>query len=69
LVNRGAHRGAMVRREISGNASEHTCIYHSWCYGFDGRLNAKPFRRGIRTKGGLEPNFGLQVLRPAHGAG
>ena len=24
LVNRCAHRGAMVRREMSGNASEHT---------------------------------------------
>ena len=25
LVNRCAHRCAMVRREMSGNASEHTC--------------------------------------------
>src|SRR2546429_5826394 len=28
FVNRCAHRGAMVRRELFGNATEHTCIYH-----------------------------------------
>ena len=70
LVNRCAHRGAMVRREMSGNAREHTCIYHQWCYGLDGRLNSIPFRRGIRGKGGLDPSFdmaahGLRNLRVA----
>ena len=63
LVNRCAHRGAMVRREMSGNASEHTCIYHQWCYRLDGRLNSIPFRRGIRGKGGLDPSFDMA----AHG--
>jgi anthranilate 1,2-dioxygenase large subunit len=68
LVNRCAHRGAMVRREMSGNTSEHTCIYHQWCYGLDGRLSSIPFRRGIRGKGGLDPSFdvaahGLRKLR------
>src|SRR5215471_4715761 len=58
------------RREMSGNAGEHTCIYHQWCYGFDGRLNSIPFRRGIRGKGGLDPSFdmaahGLRKLRVA----
>lgn len=70
LVNRCAHRGAMVRREMSGNANEHICIYHQWCYGLDGRLNSIPFRRGIRGKGGLDPSFdmashGLRRLRVA----
>jgi len=70
LVNRCAHRGAMVRREMSGNAGEHICIYHQWCYGLDGRLNSIPFRRGIRGKGGLDPSFdmaahGLRKLRVA----
>jgi anthranilate 1,2-dioxygenase large subunit len=70
LVNRCAHRGAMVRREMSGNAGEHTCIYHQWCYGLDGRLKSIPFRRGIRGKGGLDPSFdmavhGLRKLRVA----
>ncbi len=66
FVNRCAHRGAMVRRELSGNASEHVCIYHQWCYGFDGRLTAIPFRRGIRGKGGMDPGFdmGAHGLRP-----
>jgi anthranilate 1,2-dioxygenase large subunit len=36
FVNRCAHRGALVRREASGNAMDHTCIYHQWCYGLDG---------------------------------
>src|SRR5579859_1425403 len=30
FVNRCAHRGAMVRRELSGNAKQHICIYHQW---------------------------------------
>jgi len=64
----------MVRREMSGNTSEHTCIYHQWCYGLDGRLNSIPFRRGIRGKGGLDPSFdmaahGLRKLRVASVSG
>jgi anthranilate 1,2-dioxygenase large subunit len=67
FVNRCAHRGALVRREISGNASSHTCIYHQWCYGLDGALKSIPFRRGVRGKGGLDASFdmtahGLQPL-------
>jgi anthranilate 1,2-dioxygenase large subunit len=70
FVNRCAHRGALVRREIAGNASEHVCIYHQWCYGLDGALTAIPFRRGVRGKGGLDPSFdmsrhGLPPLRVA----
>jgi anthranilate 1,2-dioxygenase large subunit len=66
FVNRCAHRGGLVRREISGNAGEHICIYHQWCYGLDGRLQAIPFRRGIRGKGGLDPGFDMEEhgLRP-----
>ncbi|MGH7116012.1 MAG: aromatic ring-hydroxylating oxygenase subunit alpha [Stellaceae bacterium] len=66
FVNRCAHRGAMVRRELSGNASEHVCIYHQWCYALDGRLTAIPFRRGIRGRGGMDPGFdmGAHGLRP-----
>jgi anthranilate 1,2-dioxygenase large subunit len=68
FVNRCAHRGALVRRELSGNAEQHTCIYHQWCYGLDGALTAIPFRRGIRGKGGLDASFdmgahGLRSLR------
>jgi anthranilate 1,2-dioxygenase large subunit len=63
FVNRCAHRGALVRRELSGNARNHTCIYHQWCYGLDGGLTAIPFRRGIRGKGGLDASFDMK----AHG--
>ena len=68
FVNRCAHRGAIVRRELSGTAKEHVCIYHQWCYGLDGGLTAIPFRRGIRGKGGMDASFdmaehGLQRLR------
>jgi anthranilate 1,2-dioxygenase large subunit len=66
FVNRCAHRGALVRRELTGNAKEHICIYHQWCYGLDGRLKAIPFRRGIRGKGGLDASFEMAAhgLRP-----
>ena len=66
FVNRCAHRGALVRRELSGNAERHICIYHQWCYGLDGGLLAIPFRRGIRSKGGLDKSFDMRAhsLRP-----
>ena len=66
FVNRCAHRGAVVRRELAGNAAEHVCIYHQWCYGLDGRLTGIPFRRGVRGKGGLPASFdmGAHGLRP-----
>ncbi|HZU90561.1 MAG TPA: Rieske 2Fe-2S domain-containing protein [Stellaceae bacterium] len=68
FVNRCAHRGALVRREIAGNAREHICLYHQWCYGLDGSLKAIPFRRGIKGKGGLDPSFdmGRHGLPPVH---
>ncbi len=59
FVNRCAHRGALVRREVAGNAETHACIYHQWCYGLDGRLLSIPFRRGIKGKGGLDASFDL----------
>lgn len=74
VVNRCAHRGAVVRREARGNAREHICIYHRWCYGMDGTLLGLPFRRGIRGKGGMGPDFemaehGLRKLRVEARAG
>ena len=59
FVNRCAHRGALVRRELSGNATSHTCIYHQWCYDLHGGLTSIPFRRGIRGKGGMGPDFDM----------
>jgi anthranilate 1,2-dioxygenase large subunit len=68
FVNRCAHRGAMVVREISGNTKTHTCIYHQWCFARDGKLLGVPFRRGVKGQGGYPKDFdpanhGLQKVR------
>ena len=68
MVNRCAHRGALVRRENRGNATDHVCVYHRWCYNLDGSLRGLPFRQGLRGQGGMSPEFnmkehGLQRLR------
>ena len=68
LVNRCAHRGAIVRREACGNATEHGCIYHRWLYRLDGSLQGVPFSRGHKGRGGLSADFdfaehGLRRLR------
>ncbi len=68
FVNRCAHRGATVRRESSGNAKEHVCVYHQWCYDLSGKLVGVPFKRGVKGRGGFpreamnEP-MGLTTLR------
>jgi anthranilate 1,2-dioxygenase large subunit len=59
MVNRCAHRGAQVRREIHGNAKDHVCIYHRWCYDLEGSLTGLPFRRGLKGKGGMSADFRL----------
>jgi anthranilate 1,2-dioxygenase large subunit len=74
VVNRCAHKGAIVRREPRGNAADHTCIYHRWCYAPDGKLMGLPFRRGLKGKGGMDASFdmaehGLRPLRVASYAG
>lgn len=70
MVNRCAHRGAMVRRDSCGNANQHICIYHRWCYSAEGKLLGLPFRHGFKGKGGMAADFelaehGLQKLRVA----
>ena len=70
FVNRCAHRGAMVRRELTGNCKTHTCIYHQWCFARDGKLLGVPFRRGVKGQGGYDKDFdtathGLQQVRVA----
>jgi anthranilate 1,2-dioxygenase large subunit len=60
FINRCAHRGAIVRRELQGNAKDHVCIYHQWCYGQEGQLVGVPFRRGVKGKGGYDKDFDLK---------
>ena len=74
FVNRCAHRGAIVCRELRGNAKHHTCVYHQWMYDAEGNLVGAPFRRGISGKGGYPKDFklenhGLQKLRVESHAG
>ena len=74
FVNRCAHRGAIVCRELRGNAKHHTCVYHQWMYDAEGNLVGAPFRRGISGKGGYPKDFkledhGLEKLRVETHAG
>ncbi|WP_440940487.1 Rieske 2Fe-2S domain-containing protein [Immundisolibacter sp.] len=65
-VNRCAHRGALVCRELRGNVGEqgtHTCVYHQWAYDATGALVGVPFRRGLGGKGGYPADFDMA----AHG--
>lgn len=69
-VNRCAHRGALVTRELRGNKATHECVYHQWSFSPEGSLIGVPFRRGIRGQGGMPADFdlgrnGLQKLRVA----
>lgn len=70
-VNRCAHRGALVCRELRGNQGEQgtfTCVYHQWAFDAAGDLIGVPFRRGLAGKGGYPQDFemtehGLQKLK------
>ncbi|MEA3193464.1 MAG: hypothetical protein QOD26_1797 [Betaproteobacteria bacterium] len=46
LVNRCAHRGAMVCAEGRGNTERFVCAYHGWSYDRGGALKAVPFESG-----------------------
>ena len=73
-VNRCAHRGAMVCRELRGNASFHSCVYHQWRYDLNGDLFGVPFLRGANGQTGMPKDFdrkahGLRKLRVQSYAG
>jgi len=57
FVNRCAHRGALVCRELRGNRATHVCVYHQWSYDLKGNLIGVPFRKGIDGKGGYATDF------------
>ena len=56
LVNRCAHRGAMVCAEGRGNVERFVCPYHGWSYDTSGKL------RTVTFQSGYEPNA-LSELR------
>ena len=57
MVNRCAHRGAIVQRQQHGNTRAHTCCYHQWTYNLTGKLTGVPFRYGVDGVGGLPEDF------------
>lgn len=68
VVNRCAHRGALVCREARGNRANLECVYHQWAYDLKGNLIGVPFRRGLKGQGGMPGDFdmsqhGLQKLK------
>ncbi|MGH8596756.1 MAG: aromatic ring-hydroxylating oxygenase subunit alpha [Gammaproteobacteria bacterium] len=60
-VNRCAHRGALVCRQLRGNTRIHTCVYHQWAYDQEGRLKGVPFRAGLNDKAGMPADFKLDA--------
>ncbi len=68
MVNRCAHKGALVCPKERGNGSSLTCVYHSWTYDLRGKLESVAFRKGVRGQGGMPADFdpakrGLEPLR------
>jgi anthranilate 1,2-dioxygenase large subunit len=57
MINRCAHRGALVCLKERDHAEALTCPYHSWSYDLAGRLQSVAFRRGVRGKGGMPADF------------
>jgi anthranilate 1,2-dioxygenase large subunit len=74
MVNRCAHKGALVCLKDHDNRQSLTCVYHAWNYGLDGKLKGVAFQNGVRGKGGMPADFDpakhrLQPLRTASCAG
>ena len=57
LVNRCAHRGAEVVRDVCGNAKRLRCLYHAWSYDSSGALRAAPFEKGLAGQAGYPSEF------------
>jgi anthranilate 1,2-dioxygenase large subunit len=68
VLNRCAHKGAVLCYKPRGNVREFNCVYHNWVYNLDGALTGVAFRKGVGGKGGVGPDFdaaqhGLRMLR------
>lgn len=57
MINRCAHKGALVVLKDRDNRESLTCVYHSWNYGLDGQLKTVAFQDGVRGKGGMPKDF------------
>ncbi|HTH99195.1 MAG TPA: aromatic ring-hydroxylating dioxygenase subunit alpha [Stellaceae bacterium] len=68
VLNRCAHKGALVCYKQRGTIREFNCVYHNWTYDLDGQLTGVAFRKGVGGKGGVGADFdqsahGLVKLR------
>ena len=63
MVNRCAHKGALVCHKERGNAKVLSCLYHSWTYDLKGQLMGLAFRNGLRGKGGMPGDFSIKDHR------
>ena len=59
MVNRCAHKGALVCLQQSGNRKALQCVYHCWSYDLQGNLTGVAMRKGINKKGGMPPDFDM----------
>lgn len=57
MINRCAHKGALVCLKDHDNRSSLTCVYHAWNYALDGKLKSVAFQKGVRGKGGMPEDF------------
>src|SRR4051794_7000446 len=46
MINRCAHKGALVCLKERDNQKLLTCVYHAWTYNLDGKLKSVAFRNG-----------------------
>lgn len=66
LVNRCAHKGALVQLRKERRGKHLTCVYHSWSFNLDGTLRSLAFRNGVNGLGGMPEDFRLEdhALQP-----
>jgi anthranilate 1,2-dioxygenase large subunit len=63
MVNRCAHKGALVCLKKKDNVASLSCVYHAWNYELDGKLKGVAFRNGIRGHGGMPKDFKVEDHR------
>ncbi len=59
MVNRCAHKGAMLCVEARGTRQNFTCPYHNWTYDLTGQLRGVAFQHGVAGQGGKTADFDL----------
>jgi len=63
MVNRCAHKGALVVLKNCDHQKSLRCVYHAWNYGLDGKLKGVAFRNGVKGKGGMPDDFDVSQHR------